>query len=215
MKSVFYIKLILIHITAFAYSAIGQKPIQIGESKLFSKNNIKLSTEVAHITACSDAKLSKNCKSYFAIGSNEYQETTLTSAEANSIAKSKSLSGLKNVNTEKVNNKVGLSYIDKSNARVYFFGNGKNLNIVEFVKPPGTIAKRPASSPEKLKCLNSCKDAKDKCWTDCVMAGEDYYDCTDGCYISYLGCNGICDKYVKRVQIVLNNFLVKPISFQK
>lgn len=214
MKSVFYIKLILIHLIVFAYSAIGQKTIQIGESKLFIKNNIKLSTDVAHITACSDAKLSKNCKSYFAIGSNEYQETTLTSSEANSISKSKNLSGLKNVNTEKVNKQVSLSYIDKHNSRIYFFGHGKNLNIVEYNIPTTPIAKRP-SSAQNIACRSACQDAKDKCFKDCVMAGgSGYENCYDGCAISFLGCTGICDKYVKKVQIVLENILVKPISFQ-
>jgi len=214
MKSVFYIKLILIHLTLFAYSAIGQKTIQIGESKLFIKNNLKLTTEIAHITACSDAKLSKNCKSYFAIGSNEYQETSLTSTEANSISKLKNLSGLKNVNTEKVNKQVSLSYIDKPNSRIYFFGHGKNLNIIEYYIPSTPIAKRP-SSTQNIACRNACQDAKSKCHQDCLFGpASGFENCYDGCAISFLGCTGICDKYVKKVQIALNNILVKPISFQ-
>lgn len=201
-----------------AFGCIAQKSMQINGSKAFIKSSIKLSADVAHITACSDTKLSKNCKSYFSTGGSDFQETVLTSTEANSIAKSKGLTGLKNVNTEKVNNKVSLSFIDKANARVYFIGHGKNLNIVEFSNSPGTIAKRP-SSTENIACRNACQDAKSKCYTDCLVGSNGldalYQDCADGCAISFLGCTGICDKYVKKVQIVLNNILVKPISFQK
>lgn len=203
-----------------AFGCIAQKSMQINGSKAFTKSNIKLSADVAHITACSDTKLSKNCKSYFSTGGSDFQETVLTSTEANSIAKSKGLTGLKNVNTEKVNNKVSLSFIDKANARVYFIGHGKNLNIVEFSNPPRTIAKRP-SIPENIDCRNACIDAKGKCFYECTVGStggattSSYYDCLDGCAISFLGCTGICDKYVKKIQIVLNNILVKPISFQK
>lgn len=69
--------------------------MQINGSKAFTKSNIKLSADVAHITTCSDTKLSKNCKSYFSTGGSDFQETVLTSTEANSIAKSKGLTGLK------------------------------------------------------------------------------------------------------------------------
>ena len=214
MNTLYHFNLILFFIAIIENYSLSQMPIMINETKLFTKVKIKLTSDVAYITACSDAKLIKNCKSYFASGAGDYQETTLTSTEVNSIAKFKNLSGLKNVNTEKVNKKVSLSYIDKSNARVYFFGHGKNLNIVEFTTHQGTISKRPASSPEKLKCLQSCKDAQNACWTTCFIAQD--YACLDGCYISYLGCNGICDKdkYIKKVQIALNNILVKPISLQ-
>ncbi len=199
-----------------AFNCLSQKSMQINGSKAFLKSNIKLSPDVAYITACSDIKLSKNCKSYFSTGNSDFQETVLTSTEANSIAKFKGISGLKNINTEKVNNKVSLSFIDKSNARVYFFGHGKNLNIVEFSNPPGTIAKRP-NSAQNISCRNACQDAKSKCYTDCLIGGNEssFQDCYDGCAISFLGCTGICDKYVKKVHITLNNILVKPISFQK
>ncbi|MEI2694025.1 MAG: hypothetical protein V9E90_03060 [Saprospiraceae bacterium] len=201
---------------ALTFNSIGQKSIQINGTKAFIKSNVKLSLDVSHITACNDTKLTKNCKYYFLLVGTEFQETTLTSTEANSISKTKNLTGLKNVNTEKVNKQVSLSYIDKSNSRIYFVGYGKNLNIVEYSNPPGTVAKRPSST--KLNaCKNACQDAKSKCFEDCIFGTSSesvFSNCYDGCALSFLGCTGICEKYVKKVQIALNNILVKPISFQ-
>lgn len=191
---------------------LSQKSIQINGSKMYQKVSIKMTSEVAHVTACTDSKLSKNCKYYFQTMENEFLETSLSNIDANIILKSKGLKGVKNIGLEKLTPNVTVNYLDNIKSKIYFVGFGKDLNIVEYVTSPNNKTKRP-SIPENIACRNNCNNTKESCINSCFNA-SDFSKCRDGCFISFIGCTGICDNYVKKYQIQLKNILIKPITIQ-
>ncbi|MBK6546904.1 MAG: hypothetical protein WAS55_06360 [Saprospiraceae bacterium] len=211
MKSLYLLTFLF---SSAVYSSYAQKTVEINSIKVFEKARVKITSEVAHITVCSDLKLSKNCKNYFQSGTNEFSETALTNSEANSISKQKGINGIRNIGTEKITSKTSIRYLDKANSRIYFIGSGKNLNIAEYTTTQGSIARK-AASQENIKCRGACFDRQDGCINDCYkLPGTAVFDCIDACTFSYLGCAAICDKYKPKYHLVLNDLLLKPVTIQ-
>lgn len=196
------------------YSGYAQKTVVINSIKVFEKARVKITAAVAHITVCSDIKLSKNCKNYFQSGTNEFNETALTNSEANSISKQKGINGIRNIGTEKISSKTSIRYLDKAISRIYFIGSGKNLNIAEYTTTQGSIARK-ASSQENIKCRGACSERENGCYDGCYKLPETaMHDCVDACDFSYLGCVAICDRYKPKYHLILNDLLLKPVTIQ-
>jgi len=205
-----YILCTLITILLTIQFGISQKSIIINNKKLYIKNTTNVNLQLKHFTVCSDVKLSKNCQNYFNSSENEYTSTIITQTDLNSITKTKGVTQIKNITTEKIGKTTITPVLLRNNSVVYFIGHGKNLNIIEYAAPIKSIGR--SSSPENIACRGDCYDTKTKCHSDCNNAGQFGNECWDGCNISYVGCTSICDKYVKKIQIELKGILVKPVS---
>lgn len=177
----------------------------INGKEMFTKTSSTINAEVSYFTVCEDRKLSKACKNFFRSGNGEFSETSLTNTEINSITKSKTITGINGIQKTKIDKSTIYSLV-RGTALIYFIGFGKNLNVVEYQSSTSSMAKKASVSPANKSCKSGCLKEFENCFLGCVP------DCGDKCAKKWTECEGFCDKYVKKSEIIISAILSKPIS---
>jgi hypothetical protein len=170
----------------------------------------KITKTCTYLDLCSGAGKTQTCLSVIKNGANEYFETSLSLLELQSLAANKSVKPLRGINYLDLKKK-SIPYLVKGTRVVFLIGKNISVDLFEYEtsgSETNGVATKLKDTGKTIQCKNNCFYAFQDCYDECTRNNA-RFDCYDGCDVSYIGCHGICEKWVHKNNYSLD-IAIKP-----